>query len=261
MLVTVDVGNTNICFGVFDDGILIRRWRTTSVSRVSVSFLYRQIQKNMYAIGGHISSFCIGSVVPWITDVFRKLKEKYPGIPFLIAGDEGVEWGIKTHVKASVIGSDILLNGLAGFHTYKTALIVVDLGTATTFDIFDDEGSYVGSVFAPGVLLSLKALYQSAALLPKIRIAYRRSVVGTDTQSCMQSGIFWGHFLMIEAMIRKIKSQLKYRPLVIGTGGLSHFFARGGRNTAKEDFLFDHVDTDLTLKGLYILATQNSSTR
>ena len=150
----------------------------------------------------------------------------------------------------ATVGADRLVNTIGAYDQFGGDLIVVDFGTATTFDVVDHDGAYIGGVIAPGVNLSLSALHERAAALPHIDIAQPENVIGTNTVACMQSGIFWGYIGLVEGICKKIKSEHPRKMKIISTGGLSTLFNRG-TNT------IDHIDLDLTLHGLYLVDQRN----
>jgi type III pantothenate kinase len=142
-----------------------------------------------------------------------------------------------------MVGADRIVNSVGAFNRYGGNLVVVDFGTATTFDVVDNDGAYIGGIIAPGVNLSMKALHDEAAALPYIDISKPQAIIGTNTVECMQSGIFWGYLSLIEGLLSKVQTQRKEKILVIATGGLATLFSQ-------DTTVFDKVDLDLTLSGL-----------
>ena len=156
--------------------------------------------------------------------------------------------------EGTAVGPDRLVNTVSGFDTYGGNLIVVDFGTATTFDVVAEDGAYVGGVIAPGVNLSLEALHQGAAALPHVDISQPERVIGTNTVACIQSGVFWGYVGLIQGIIARIKDEYGRQMKVVGTGGLAPLFAQG-------EALFDTIEDDLTMHGLTVIHRFNKETQ
>ena len=201
----------------------------------------------------HITAAIISSVVPPALFNLRRLCTKYFKRTPLVVGDPEVDLGIVINAdRPKAVGADRLVNTVAGYRTYGGDLILIDFGTATTFDVVGTLGSYEGGVIAPGVNLSMEALHQAAAQLPRIAIERPQAVIGRDTIPAMQSGIFWGYIALIEGLVARIKEEYGKPMKVIGTGGLAHLFRHS--TTAIE-----HVDHDLTIRGLRNIYERNAS--
>ncbi len=250
MLLAVDLGNTNVVFGLFRGRKLIREWRCSTKK-----FRIPQIRAKVGAV-------VVASVVPRLNRKFKSRMRKQFGCPsfWVTAGNiPGLAVRLK---KKREIGADRVVDALAAFTLYKGPLVVVDFGTATTFDAVSAAGEYLGGAIAPGVILARDALYEQAAKLPRVRISAPRSVIGKNTVSAMQSGLVYGYVAMVEGMVSRMKSQIqisksqtnpkskfpnpKQKIKVIATGGLSELICKHTR-------VVDKIDTRLTLKGLQLV--------
>lgn len=253
MLLVVDVGNTNVVFALFDGMDIKTRWRiVTDARRTGDEYAVWLLQ--LLSIEGYkrgdISEIIIGSVVPRAIHNISVLAQKYFQVDPLIAGQREASWGIAVDVdEPRSLGADRALNAIAAHAKYEGDLIVVDFGTATTFDAIDFTGAYKGGIIAPGINLSLDALVGNTAKLPRIAIESPRSksVIGTNTEDQMLIGVFWGYVAMMEGLISRMRQEIGRPSLVVATGGLAILFH-------EHTDLFDHVDSDLTLEGLAILA-------
>lgn len=253
MLLAIDVGNTNVVIALFD-GLEIRtRWRiATDPRRTGDEYAVWLIQ--LMAIEGiqpgEVDQVIISSVVPRAVHNLSVLSEKYFGATPLIAGEGAAEWGIEIDIdEPRSLGADRAVNAIAAHAKYPGDLIVVDFGTATTFDIVDFNGAYKGGIIAPGINLSLDALVGNTAKLPRIAIESPRSdsVIGRNTEDQMLIGAFWGYVAMMEGLIAKIRSEIGRPAKVVATGGLAVLFD-------EHTSIFDAIDTELTLEGLALLA-------
>jgi type III pantothenate kinase len=194
----------------------------------------------------------ISSVVPQSIFNLRNLARRYLSVEPLVIGEPGVELGIQVRIaKPSEAGADRLVNTLGAHLTYPGDLIVIDSGTATTFDVVAADGAFEGGVIAPGINLSLQALHEAAAMLPRIAIQKPAKVIGKDTVSNMQSGVFWGYIALIEGLVERMKAEWGRPMTVIGTGGVASLFE--GATEA-----IDHFDPDLTLRGLLEIWRRNA---
>lgn len=255
MLLAVDVGNTNIVFALFEGREIKSRWRVATDPRRTADeyavWLLQLMQLQGFDRKG-ISQVIVSTVVPRALHNLEVLSQKYFGLDPLIAGQAPVEWGFEADVdEPRSLGADRAVNTVAAHAKYPGDLIVVDFGTATTFDIVDFNGAYKGGIIAPGINLSLDALVTAAAKLPRIAIAppqsNNRSVIGRNTEDQMQIGVFWGYVAMMEGLIERLRAEIGRPAKIIATGGLAVLFD-------EHTDIFDHVDTDLTLDGLAILA-------
>ena len=254
MLLAVDAGNTNLVFALVDGRGRIRtRWRiATDPRRTSDEYavwLHQLLQLEGFD-RSDVTAVIISTVVPRALHNLQVLASKYFHVEALIAGRPPVEWGIELDVVApNTVGADRVVNAIAAHATHPGDLIVIDFGTATTFDWIDGGGAYKGGIIAPGINLSLDALVSAAAKLPRIAIeAPHRdlSVIGRTTEDQMQSGIFWGYVAMIEGMVERMKLEIARPAAVISTGGLALLF---DTHTS----VFDAIEPDLTIKGLGLM--------
>ncbi len=246
MLLAIEQGNTNTLFAIHDGNGWIAQWRVATESTRTAdeyaAWLYQLMQMqglNFKAINDCI----ISSVVPQSLFNLRKLAQRYfDRQPYVIG--ENTHLGIEVRIdKPREAGADRLVNAVGGHIAYDGPLIIIDSGTATTFDVVAADGGYEGGAIAPGINLSLQALHSAAAKLPRIAIEKPARKIGKDTVSAMQSGIFWGYIGLIEYMIASIKSEYGQKMTVIATGGVASLF-EGATDS------IDHFDHDLTLRGL-----------
>lgn len=258
MLLAIDAGNTNVVVALFDlkgDGStdIKARWRiATDPRRTGDEYAVWMMQ--LLAIEGFersaVTQVIISTVVPRGLHNLVVLSQKYFGVEPLIAGQGAAEWDFEIDVEQpQSLGADRAVNTLAAHAKYPGDLIVVDFGTATTFDVIGADGSYKGGIIAPGINLSLDALVNNTAKLPRIAIESPRtnSVIGRNTEDQMLIGVFWGYVSMMEGLIARLRAEISQSAKVIATGGLALLFD-------KHTEIFDAVDTDLTLDGLAILA-------
>ncbi len=261
MLLAIDNGNTNVkCALVDGAGTIVQRWRiATDAKRTADEYAVWLDQ--LLRMEGHsrsdVDAVIIATVVPRALHNLQVLAEKYFGTEALIAGRAPVEWGIALKVdEPRALGADRAVNAIAAQSLEAGDKIVISFGTATTFDHIGADGAYLGGSIATGVSLSLDALYNAAAMLPRIAIEPppNPSVIGRDTVGQMQIGIYWGYVSMIEGMIARMKAEIGRPVKVIATGGLASLFQ------AHAD-LFDRVEPDLTLKGLALLYANRSAAR
>jgi type III pantothenate kinase len=253
MLLAIDSGNTNVVFAVYDDERLRGRWRASSDARRTADEYAVWLIQSMTLHGlsaGDIDGAIIASVVPPTVYSLKSLCTQYFGIkPFLI-GDPVVDLGIK--IRAQQVGADRLVNAVAGHAAYGGALIIIDFGTATSFDVIAPDGGYEGGVLAPGVNLSVEALYKASAQLPRIAVVRPEMVVGKATVPAMQSGLYWGYVAMIDGVVARIKAETDWPMTVIATGGLAPLFAEACES-------IDHSDPDLTVRGLALIYRANQA--
>ena len=253
MLLAIDVGNTNTVFAVHDGTQFLDQWRVATEHQRTGDeyFVWLSSMMSLKGIEGAIDRVVVSSVVPQVVFNLRVLSSRYYNCRPLVVGKPECKLGVPVRVDAGVhVGADRLVNTVAGFNRYGGNLILVDFGTATTFDVVDDDGAYIGGVIAPGVNLSMKALHDAAAALPHVDVTKPEKVIGTNTVACMQSGVFWGYIGLVEGICRQIKAEHGRRMKVIGTGGLSTLFGTGTE-------VFDHLDADLTMHGLVLIDALN----
>lgn len=255
MLLAADVGNTNVVFALFDGDQIKARWRIATDPRRTgdeYAVWLLQLMQIEEIDRSQITQVIIGTVVPRAVHNLSILSEKYFGVAPLIAGQGAADWGLVIDVdEPGSLGADRALNTIAAHAKYSGDLIVVDFGTATTFDAVDFTGAYKGGIIAPGINLSLDALVGNTAKLPRIaiRAPESASVIGRNTEDQMLIGVFWGYVAMMEGLIQRMRDEIGRPAKVIATGGLAVLF------NEKTD-IFDAVDADLTLEGLALLAAR-----
>ena len=255
MLLAIDAGNTNIVFAVHDGKEIRAEWRAvTKTSRTADEYaiLLKQLLDTRGLKFEDIDSAIIATVVPAALFDLRQLCRRYLNCEALVIGDPNVQLGIGVNVdRPEAVGADRLVNAVAAHESYKGAVIVVDFGTATTFDIISAKGDYEGGVIAPGVNLSAEALHQGAAMLPRVAVQRTQSVIGKDTVPAMQSGLFWGYIGLIEGIVARIKEEYGEPMTVVATGGLATPFHR-------QTPAIDELDPDLTIRGLILIHARNT---
>jgi type III pantothenate kinase len=256
MLLAIDAGNTNIVFAVYDGPQMRAQWRAvTQVARTADE--YAVWLNQLLALEGlgfaDLDAAIIATVVPAVLFDLRDLCRKYLKTEPLRVGDPALDIGPPPEVdRPETVGADRLCNTVAAHDRYPGAVIVVDFGTATNFDIVSAKGAFCGSVIAPGANLSIEALHQAAALLPRVAIHRAQKVIGRDTVSSMQSGVYWGYVGLIGGLIERIKTEFAAPMTVVATGGLAHLF--------RPDIpSIDHVDPDLTMRGLMLIHARNKT--
>ncbi len=254
MLLAIEQGNTNTLFAVHDGESWIAQWRTaTAASRTADEYAVWLTQLlsmrglDLKALDGCI----ISSVVPQSIFNLRNLSRRYLDVEPMVIG-QNVDLGMQARIeKPSEAGADRLVNAIGAHLKYPGDLIVIDSGTATTFDVIAADGAFEGGVIAPGINLSLQALHEAAAMLPRIAIQRPDRVIGKDTVTNMQAGVFWGYISLIEGLVERIKAEWGKPMTVIGTGGVASLFEGATDH-------IDHFDPDLTLRGLLDVWRRNS---
>ncbi len=253
MLLAIDCGNTNTVFSIWDGVKFVATWRTSTEHQRTADQYYVWLSSLMQfqKIEAQITEMIISSTVPRVVFNLRVLADRFFNTRPYVVGRPDCRLPVAVRVDTgTAVGPDRLVNTVAGYDLYGGDLIVVDFGTATTFDVVARDGAYVGGVIAPGVNLSLEALHLAAAALPHVDISRPQSVVGTNTVACMQSGIFWGYIGLVREICNRIKAE-RDRPMkVISTGGLAPLFQQS------ED-LFDEWVDELTMHGLTVIHAYN----
>lgn len=257
MLLAIDVGNTNIVLGVFRGPALAHSWRLATLrERTSdeLGILMTDLCEHHGIQAQQISGIVMGSVVPPLTSTLMAMARTYFGRTPL-----NLEPGVKTGMPVLYdnpddVGADRIVNGIAAFEQYGRpkgrAVVVVDFGTATTFDAVSAKGEYLGGVICPGPQISADALFQRAARLPRIDVRKPSRVIGTNTIAAMQAGLFWGYVDMVEGLVRRVKAELSADAAVVATGGLASI-------VAPESAVIEHVESELTLHGLRMVWERN----
>lgn len=259
MLLAIDAGNTNVVVALLERAEIKARWRIATDPRRTADeyavWLYQLLVMEGFS-KADVDAVIIGTVVPRALHNLEVLAAKYFHVEPLVAGQGIAEWPIALDVdEPHNVGADRALNVIAAHAKYPGDLIIVDFGTATTFDVADSSGAYKGGIIAPGINLSLDALVNAAAKLPRIAIAApdgNMSVVGRTTESQMLIGIYWGYVAMIEGLVGRIKKEIGRPVKVIATGGLATLFDR-------HSDAFDAIEPDLTIQGLSLLYAMISS--
>jgi len=249
MLLAIDCGNTNTVFSIWDGSAFLATWRIATEWRRTADEYYVWLSALMGSRGVvvGIDAVIISSTVPRVVFNLRVLSDRYFNCRPLVVGRPDCRLPVLPRVdEGTAVGPDRLVNTAGAFDRHGGNLIVVDFGTATTFDVVEDDGAYVGGVIAPGVNLSLEALHMAAAALPHVDISRPQRVVGTNTVACMQSGIFWGYVGLVKEICARIKAERNRPMAVIGTGGLASLF---GASVV----LFDRIEDDLTMHGLRVI--------
>jgi type III pantothenate kinase len=254
MLLAIDVGNTHSKFALLDGDRIVARFRLqTQANRPADEYAANLTQlMSLKGIGPeHIDSAIMSTVVPAVTFNIRNLCEQYFGVELLVVGEPSVDLGIKVLLdRPQEAGADRLVGGIAGFRKYGGPLIVIDFGSATTFDIVDADGNFYGGVLAPGIELTIEAFYLMTARLPRIRVDKPATVIGKGTVPAMQSGIFWGYLGLIESLVKRIKAEYGAPMRVIATGGLAPVFQA-------ETDVIEAVEQDLMMDGLLAIYRRN----
>ena len=254
MLLAIDAGNTNVVFALFADDKIVGRWRITTVAARTADeyavFLHTMMQAAGFG-AKDIQHAILGSVVPEANFHLISLCRDHFKCEPKVVGAPGVNPGIKIDMdRPDEVGADRIINAVGGLELYKPSFMIVDFGTATTFDVINAQGDYIGGAIAPGINLSLQALHMAAAKLPRIGVAKPKAIIGKNTVDAVQSGIFWGYVGLIEGMIARIKQELGSSVTVVATGGLATLF----RDAVS---VIDHYDDDITLRGLRLIHQRN----
>lgn len=256
MLLAIDCGNTNTVFSIWDGTRFVATWRTSTEWQRTADQYFVWLSTLMEArkLEVTIDEMIISSTVPRVVFNLRVLADRYFGTRPLVVGKPDCALPANPRVdEGTIVGPDRLVNAAGAFDRHGGDLIVVDFGTATTFDVVAADGAYVGGVIAPGVNLSLEALHQAAAALPHVDITKPQKVVGTNTVACMQSGVFWGYVGLVKEICARIRSERDREMRVVATGGLAPLFQQA-------DTLFDVYEDDLTMHGLTVIHAFNKET-
>jgi type III pantothenate kinase len=253
MLLVIDVGNTNTVVGVFDGDKLVQSWRVRTVANHTVDeygMLIYSLYKSSKISTRSISDIIISCVVPPMLNILEPLCEKYFHVKPLIV-EPGIKTGMPIHYdNPREVGADRIVNAVAAFEKYKSDLIIVDFGTATTFDYVSAKGEYMGGCIAPGIVISSEALFEKASKLPRVEFKKPKTLIAKDTISSMQAGIMFGYAGLVDGIVERMKAEVKSNPKVIATGGLAVIIA-------PETKSIEVVEENLTLEGLRIIHLKN----
>lgn len=253
MLLAIDCGNTNTVFSIWNGERFIATWRCSTDHKRTADeyFVWLSTLMILNKLEAKITQAIISSTVPRVVFNLRVLTDRYFNCRPLVVGKPECLLPAAPRVdQGTIVGPDRLVNTVAGFDRHGGDLIVVDFGTATTFDVVDQDGAYIGGVISPGVNLSLQALWSAAAALPHVDVSYPATVIGKNTVACMQSGVYWGYIGLVEGICRQIRLEHPRPMKVIGTGGLASLFQLGTE-------IFDAIEDDLTIHGLVLINELN----
>ncbi|NLZ38938.1 MAG: type III pantothenate kinase [Firmicutes bacterium] len=254
MLLAIDAGNTNIVVGVFCGDKLITSWRISS-NRQQTGDEYGIVLKNLFTLAGlnadQLSGVIISSVVPPLMPALTEMSRRYLRCEPMVLNSE-LQTGIRLLVDNPYeVGADRIANAVAGYELYGGPLIIVDFGTATTFDAVSESGDYLGGAIAPGIAISMEALFLRAAKLPKVELVHPQHVIGRNTVASMQSGLIYGFAGQIDGIVKKMAKEFSSQPQIIATGGLAALISQETETKMQ-------IDPFLTLKGLQIIFARNS---
>ncbi len=249
MLLVIDVGNTNTSLGVYDGERLVADWRLTTARARTVDE-YGVHSRNLFQLAGidfkAITAVAIASVVPPLNYTLKRMSEVYFGLTPLFI-DHTIETGVPIlYEPPSDVGADRIVDAVAAVHRYGAPCIIVDFGTATTFNAINARGEYLGGVITPGIIISADALFARAARLPRVEIKRPDSVIGTSTVGSMQSGLYYGYAGLVDGILKRMIEEVGGAPRIIATGGLASLIATGSE-------LIEVIDSTITLEGLRLV--------
>jgi type III pantothenate kinase len=254
MLLAIDIGNTNIALGIYDGDRLVTHWRLrTEPERTADEYgvIISHLASSGGIASGQVDAIIASCVVPPMMGMIQELGERFFGIKPIVVGP-GIKTGMPIlYDNPKEVGADRICNGIAAYERYHDSCIAVDFGTATTFDFISKKGEYVGGSIAPGLLISVEALFQRASKLPRVEIVKPKEVVGKNPVHSIQSGVFYGYVGLVDGIVERMQKESRTRARVVATGGLA-------RVIAPECSFIDEVDEFLTLDGLRIIHARNS---
>ncbi|MAU42048.1 MAG: pantothenate kinase [Kordiimonas sp.] len=254
MLLAIDAGNTNIVFALHDGQSFLQKWRISSTDqRTADEYMVwlTQLMRLENLSPKDVDGAIIATVVPQTLFPLQLLCRRYFNVEAMVVGDPNIELGVQIKLdNPKEVGADRLVNAIAAHERYGGPLVIIDFGTATTFDVVDRDGSYLGGVIAPGVNLSVEALHMAAAKLPRVAVEKPAKIIGTSTVAAIQSGIYYGYAAMIDGMLMRIRQEYGTDMKIIATGGLAPLFK-------DEVSKIEIVDQELTTRGLFQIYHNN----
>lgn len=254
MILCIDIGNTNVVFGLVENDKVIRRWRIKTVKDATadeIGIAVTNLFEHSGIKSGDIKDIIITSVVPSLMKSMEEFSSCYFNLSPLVVG-AGIKTGMPIRYDNPVeVGADRIVNAVAGYEKYHTGLIIIDFGTATTFDCVSKEGEFIGGAIAPGLIISCEALFKRASKLPRIEtFAMPENVIAKDTISAMNAGIICGYASLVDGIVNRMKKEIGYGVKVLATGGIAPL-------VFGESTVIDHIEEDLTIEGLIIIYKRN----